>query len=386
MQRIDIAERPRWRDRAVELGFTFHSPAGKPYWDETAYYAFTLAEIEQGIEAPSAEIEQMTRHLVDRIVRSEELLAKIGIPERAYDLVRTSWHRGHSSLYGRFDFSFDGAGPARLLEYNADTPTSLYEAGVFQWFWLEDQLAGGRLPRGADQYNSLHERLVARFKELAGQGILHLSCVTRSDEDRGTIAYIDECARQGGFTTAFIDVAEIGLRGDGQFVDMQNRAINRLFKLYPWEWMFGEPFADKIMGSVTGFLEPPWKAIVSSKGILPLLFEMAPGHPNLLPAYFEGDPRASELGGAYAIKPLFSREGANVSLHRDGAVIDADAGPYGEQRQILQALAPLPCFAGNYAVVGSWLVNGVPAGLGMREDTSPITKNTSRFVPHAIVG
>jgi glutathionylspermidine synthase len=386
MKRLRIEERPTWRDRATELGFTFHSPGGEPYWDERAYYAFTLRQIEDDIEAPTGELDQMCRHLVDKVVRNEALLAKVGIPESAYDLVRTSWHRGSPSLYGRFDFSYDGSGPAKLLEYNADTPTSLYEAGVFQWFWLEDQLAAGRLPKGADQYNSLHEQLVARFAELAGQGVLHLACFEASAEDRGTIAYIEECARQGGFDTATIDVSDIGITGDGQFVDLENRPINRLFKLYPWEWMFGEPFAEKIMGSVTGFLEPPWKAILSSKGILPLLWEMSPGHPNLLPAYFDGDPRAAELSGAYARKPLYSREGANVELSRGGQTIDRDGGPYGGQTHIVQALAPLPSFDGNHAVVGSWVVNGQAAGLGMREDASPITKNTSRFVPHAIVG
>jgi glutathionylspermidine synthase len=33
-------------------------------------------------------------------------------------------------------------------------------------------------------------------------------------------------------------------------------------------------------------------------------------------------------------------------------------------------------------VIGSWIVGEEPAGIGMREDSTPITKNTSRFVPH----
>lgn len=386
MKRVAIAERPNWRDRAAELGFTFHSPNGEPYWDETAYYAFTLDEIENGIEAPTAELDQMARQLVDRVVRSEELLTRLAIPESAWDSVRTSWHRNAPSLYGRFDLSFDGAGPAKLLEYNADTPTSLYEAAAFQWFWLEDQIAAGKLPAGADQYNSIHEKLVARFAELAGQGTLHLACIDQSIEDRGTIAYIDECARQGGFATKFIAMSDIGLGTDGQFYDLENEPIQRLFKLYPWEWMFGETFADALLRSNTGMLEPPWKAVLSNKGILPLLWEMAPGHPNLLPSYFEGDPRAAELGGGYALKPLFSREGANIELVRDGRVIDRDAGPYGREGRVVQALAPLPCQDGNHAVVGSWVIAGKPAGLGVREDKSAITKNTSRFLPHAIIG
>jgi glutathionylspermidine synthase len=386
MRRIAIAERPDWRERAAELGFSFHSPNGEPYWDERAYYAFSLQEIERDIEAPSQELDEMCRMLVDRVVRSEALLTRLRIPETAWDAVRTSWHRNAPSLYGRFDFSYTGEGPAKLLEYNADTPTSLYEAAAFQWFWLEDQVAAGRLPEGADQYNSIHEKLVARFRELSGQGVLHLACVDQSIEDRGTIAYIEECARQGGFETKFIAMSDIGLGGDGQFYDLEMRPIHRLFKLYPWEWMFGEPFAEALLRSHTGMLEPPWKAVLSNKGILPLLWEMAPGHPNLLEAYFDDDPKAEALRGAYARKPLYSREGANVELVRDGQLLDGDGGPYGGEGHIIQALAPLPEFDGNHAVVGSWIIAGKAAGLGMREDRSAITKNTSRFVPHAIVG
>lgn len=386
MQRVALAERPNWRDRAAELGFTFHSPNGEPYWDETAYYAFTLEEIDNRIEDPSAELDQMARQLVDRVVRSEELLTRLCIPEAAWDAVRTSWHRGAPSLYGRFDLSYDGTGPAKLLEYNADTPTSLYEAAAFQWFWLEDQIAAGMLPRGADQYNSIHEKLVARFAELSGQGTLHLACVDDSIEDRGTIAYIDECARQGGFDTTFIAMSDIGLGPDGQFYDLDRQPIHRLFKLYPWEWMFGEPFADALLRSNTGMLEPPWKAVLSNKGILPLLWEMWPGHPNLLPSYFEDDPKAQDIDGGYALKPLFSREGANIELVRGGRVIEREAGPYGREGRIVQALAPLPCRDGNHAVLGSWVIAGKAAGLGIREDKSAITKNTSRFLPHAIIG
>ena len=64
-----------------------------------------------------------------------------------------------------------------------------------------------------------------------------------------------------------------------------------MFKLYPWEWLFREDFGASLAGSPTRWLEPPWKAILSNKGILPLLWAMFPRHPNLLPAFFEDDPR-----------------------------------------------------------------------------------------------
>jgi glutathionylspermidine synthase len=386
MQRVAIAERPTWRSRAKDLGFQFHSPDGSIYWDERAYWQFTLREIEEDLEAPAAEIEALCRDLLLRVTRDDKLFLRLRIPKMHWELIRESYKRGDPSLYGRFDFSYDGQGPAKLLEYNADTPTSLYETSVFQWYWLEEQRAAGKLPGTADQFNSIHERLVSRFRDLSGAGVLHLTCVETSTEDRGTVDYIAECAQQGGFPTEFIAIGDIGTGRDGQLYDLQNRPIERLFKLYPWEWLFREQAAKSLTTSYTGFLEPPWKAILSNKGILPLLWDMAPNHPNLLESYFEDDPRAKALDGAYVRKPLYSREGANIEIVRGGRVVDSDAGPYGAEGFIRQALAPLPMVDGNHAVLGLWMVTGEPAGLGIREDNSAITKNTSRFVPHAIVG
>jgi glutathionylspermidine synthase len=386
MKRVKIAPRANWQDRARELGFTFHSPNGETYWDESAYYAFTLAEVEAEIEDPAQELEELCLAAVERIAASDTLLERMAVPRMAWDLIRTSWRDKEPSLYGRFDFSYSGTGPAKLLEYNADTPTALYEASAFQWFWLEDQLKTGGLPKGADQFNSIHEKLVARFADLAGQGALHFSSLGDHAEDRGTVDYLADCARQGGFETKFIAVAGIGLGGDGKFYDLENQRIERLFKLYPWEWLFAEEFGRAIAKSGTAFLEPPWRALLSNKGILPILWEMAPNHRNLLPAFFAGDPAARQLDGHHVVKPFYSREGANVTMVVDGRVADSQDGAYGREGSIIQGLAHLPCFDGNHAVVGAWIVAGQSCGIGMREDTSPITKNTSRFVPHALVG
>ena len=93
-----------------------------------------------------------------------------------------------------------------------------------------------------------------------------------------------------------------------------------------------EAFGASLPGASTQFVEPPWKAILSNKGILPLLWAMFPGHPNLLPAYFEDDAKAAELGASYVRKPLYSREGANIDLVVGGNAVDRDAGPYGARR------------------------------------------------------
>lgn len=385
MQRIRCDARADWPAKAEAVGFIFHTPDGAPYWDESAYYAFTLEEIETQIEAPTAEIDAICRELVARAVADDRMLRRLAIPERFWTYIAASWKRDDPSLYGRLDLSYDGQGPAKFLEYNADTPTALFEAAVFQWQWREDAIAAQIIPRDADQFNSLHERLIAAWRQFGISGPVHLAGCLDNPEDAGTLAYLDDTARQAGLSTVTLAMEDIGRTPAGVFVDRQDRPITTAFKLYPWEWMFRESFGAHLAGAGTRWLEPPWKAILSSKGILPLLWAMFPRHPNLLPAYFDDDSAAAALGTSYVRKPLYSREGANVTLVSGGSAIDAQPGPYGEEGFIRQMLMPLPNFAGQYPVLGSWLVDEVPCGLSIREDENPITGNMSRFIPHAIL-
>jgi len=386
MQRIVCPERDDWRATAESAGFDFHTIDGERYWDERAYYAFALEEIERQIEAPTAEIDAMCLELVGHAVDDEEYLQQLKIPEAYWPLISDSWHGDQLSLYGRLDLCFDGKNPAKLLEYNADTPTSIFECAVFQWTWLEQAIERSIIPKRADQFNSIHERLIEAWKKLAGTHHLHLAGMLESSEDSGTLAYLEDTARQAGLSTTLLDIEDIGLSEDHRFLDLDNRPIELAFKLYPWEWMFHDAFGARLREAPTRWIEPPWKAVLSNKGILPLLWEMFPRHPNLLPAYFEGDPEAEMLGKSFVRKPLYSREGANVEMVVNGEVIDSDAGPYGGEGHVRQAMATLPRFGDDYAVIGSWIAAGLPCGLSIREDASAITKNTSRFVPHAIVG
>src|SRR5580704_12518218 len=367
MQRIACPERDDWRLTAEACGFDFHTIDGERYWDERAHYAFTLQEIELGIEAPTAEIDAMCLELVGRAVGDETYLRRLKIPETFWPLIRDSWHSDEGSLYGRLDLSFDGHGSAKLLEYNADTPTSIFEAAVFQWTWLEQGIERCLLEAGADQFNSLHERLLD------------------NPEDLTTLAYLEDTAKQAGLETTLLAIESIGWREASGFVDLDDQKIALAFKLYPWEWMFHDAFGEKIAGAPTRWIEPPWKAILSNKGLLALLWEMFPGHPNLLPAFFEDEPNAKSLSSSFVRKPLLSREGANIAIVRHGDVVAEQQGPYGAEGFIRQALAPLPNFSGQYPVLGSWLVDHVPCGLSIREDENPITGNTSRFLPHAIL-
>jgi glutathionylspermidine synthase len=385
MQRIVCPERDDWRATAESSGFDFHTIDGERYWDERAYYAFTLEQIEGQIEQPTAEIDAMCLELVEKAIDDERDLRRLKIPEAFWPLISASWHNDEASLYGRLDLSFDGKSPAKLLEYNADTPTSIFEAAVFQWTWLEQAIERRIVPKRADQFNSIHERLIEAWEKFDGLRHLHLAGLTENTEDAGTLAYLEDTATQAGLTTTLIDVEDIGLAEDGRFVDLDNRAIEFAFKLYPWEWMFHDVFGAHLIKASTRWIEPPWKAILSNKGILPLLWEMFPNHPNLLPAYFEDDPDAAKLGSSFVRKPLFSREGANVALVSAGATLVAEGGPYGAEGFIHQAFARLPHHSGQYAVLGSWLVDHTPCGLSVREDENPITGNTSRFLPHAIL-
>jgi glutathionylspermidine synthase len=385
MRRIACPERDDWRATADACGFDFHTIDGERYWDERAYYAFALDEIERQIEAPTGEIDAMCLELVGRALRDEEYLRALKIPQAYWPLISDSWHCDEASLYGRLDLSFDGRGPAKLLEYNADTPTSIFEAAVFQWTWLEQAIERQIIPSRADQFNSIHERLIEGWRKLGQGRHLHLAGVTDNIEDAGTLAYLEDTARQAGLTTTSIDIENIGLRDDGRFVDLDGRPIEFAFKLYPWEWMFHDAFGANLAKAPTRWIEPPWKAILSNKGLLPLLWRMFPGHPNLLPAFFEDDPAAGELGASFVRKPLYSREGANVALVSEGVTLVEQQGPYGSEGFIRQALAPLPDFSGQYPVLGSWLVDHVPCGLSIREDENPITGNNSRFLPHAIL-
>ncbi len=227
------------------------------------------------------------------------------------------------------------------------------------------------LPADADQFNSIHERLIEAWKKVGAGRHLHLTGVTDNAEDAGTLAYLEDTARQAGLKTTLLDIEAIGWRNDGGFVDLDDRKIELAFKLYPWEWMFHEAFGARLAKAATRWIEPPWKAILSNKGILPLLWEMFPDHPNLLPAYFEDDPNAARLGASFVRKPLYSREGANVALISEGVTLVEQQGPYGAEGFIRQAFAPLPNFSGQYPVIGSWLVDHAPCGLSIREDENP---------------
>ena len=389
MKRIPIAERPGWRNYAEEVGFIFHTFDGEPYWDETAYYQFSLRQIEEDLEAPTEELHQMVMDMVGDITRSEEMLTQLDIPRDFWSYVWKSWNKGEPHLYGRFDLVYNGTGPAKLLELNYDTPTSLFETGFFQWTWLEDCIKNGSLPEAADQFNSLQDKLEQAFAELPLPQPFYFASVRESIEDKGTVDYLMDIATQSGVDVRYIALEDIG-ELDGQLVDEQGQFIPGLFKLYPWEFMVREDFASVIKNTATQFIEPAWKMLLSNKGILPLLWQRYPNHPNLLPAYFE-TANTEPLTSVWVRKTLFSREGANVDLLTASGEKISAPGPYNDGRYVRQALHVLPKYRDEFrgkdtfTMLGSWIVGDSAAGICIREDETLITKDSSRFLPHIIL-
>lgn len=431
MHRQSIRPRRDWPAKMEALGFDFHTiptdedPSGV-YWDESACWVFSEAEIDL-LDDASVELHKMCIAAARRIVE-ERLYALLNIPAEAIAAIESSWKRFEAgeefSLYGRFDLAFGGAthgdGMPKLLEYNADTPTGLYEAAVAQWAWLEEVYPDG------DQFNSIHEGLVEQWQALLradrrlsgdqgrrGHGeagrTLHLTCAMPHTEDEGTLRYLQDTAIEAGLATKSIALADIGWTHeispwDGKersfFTDLEDQEIHSLFKLTPWEWLVGDDFGQNLLDltarNAIQVVEPAWKMLLSNKGLLAILWEMYPHHPYLVEAHF--DRRAFAPGTKVVAKPLLGREGANISvatLGAGGALAGGPemetAGPYGSEGFVYQAWSPVVTARGpdikgvvrdHHAVIGAWMVGDVCRGIGIREDSTSVTRDTSRFVPH----
>jgi glutathionylspermidine synthase len=373
MQRHRNLARPEWKSEVERVGLTYHTVGTQTYWDESAYWEFTAAEIDC-IEAATAELQQMCL-AAGAFILNHDRLTSMGIPEAAQEHIRETWNAEPPALYGRMDLAYNGR-ELKLLEYNADTPTGLVESAVAQWYWLNAVFPG------ADQFNSIHEHLVAKWRQLAGfvRQPVYFGCEP-CEEDWMTITYLRDTAQQAGLRTDALSMAEIGWEGNKQrFVDSEGRAMETIFKLYPWETLVSDRFggyALQTMGTVQ-WIEPIWKMLWSNKALLAVLWEMYPGHQLLLPAYLDG-PREME---SWVRKPLLGREGANVTVTRGRITVEDTAGRYANGRFVYQQYMDLAPQGTQRVVLGSWLVDGEPCGIGIREPDGYVTTNVSRFVPH----
>ena len=227
MHRETGTPRADWERIVAEQGLVFGTPARyasgepRPYWDESVHYVLQMDEV-LSVEADVELLHSMCLEAVDHVVTTERY-AEFGLPEWVWPHIAESWRRGDPHLYGRFDLRYDGRSPAKLLEYNADTPTSLLEAAILQWYWKTD------VHPDDDQWNSLHEQLVDRWREIgkklpSNEVYFTWSTADSTGEDHLTVTYLQETAAEAGLDTVALAIEEIGwdplLK---RFVDLRRR-------------------------------------------------------------------------------------------------------------------------------------------------------------------
>jgi glutathionylspermidine synthase len=377
VRRIAITPRENWHQIVAGEGLTFHSTSEGIYWNESAYYEFSSSEIDE-LELATNTLHTLCLHAVQHVI-DQKSYERFKIPSYAIPAIEWSWENEPPTLYGRFDLVYDGNSAPKMLEYNADTPTSLLEAAVIQWKWLD------ALYPEKDQFNSIWEGLVEQWKWLVAHKKLNGShlhfAFSETEEDEMTVTMLRDTAQEAGLTTKALPIDQIGWNSvKNNFVDQNGLPIRSIFKLYPWEWMVREPFGRRALLNLpeTQWIEPAWKMLVSNKAILAVLWELFPDSPYLVPAYFSPDIFGEK---DYVKKPILGREGANVTIVR-GDSIESSEGLYGEEGFIYQQFIPVPNFDGNHPIIGSWVVGETAQGIGIRETDGIITDNLARFVPH----
>lgn len=244
MERKSIKPRDNYQRIVENLGFTFH----KDYWLEDACYALSMSEVEQ-IEKATAECYDMYCQAVEKCLYDDRRLDLLRIPQKVRNFIRRSWEEDDLSLYGRFDFALVD-GQLKMLEFNADTPTSLLEAAVIQWQWKEDVFPAN------DQFNGIHEGLVASWKDIHKAyrcDQYFFASVSDFEEDNMTLKYLIATAIEAGLVTGEIDIEDI-MHVNGTLYASPENPISCMFKLFPWETMF-EQNPDACMTEMC-WLEP----------------------------------------------------------------------------------------------------------------------------------
>jgi glutathionylspermidine synthase len=324
----------------------------------------------------------------------DAFLQQLAIPVNLWEAVRHSWNdERHWHLYGRFDLALTPEGP-KLLEFNADTATSLPETSVVQWASL---VAAGQSDEGR-QANGLFECLEDQFRHWRTlnndrQGTLLLVYLPDSAEDEANCAVLAEAARTAGFADVFscpVDDIKVSVDGEergvwAESVPGQWQKFDFLFKLVPWEILADEEpeltadFTQLLRTRDVVIANPAYALLFQSKGLLAHLWATFPHHPLLLEAGLQ------PLAGHHVRKPFLGREGQNVAeMQPDGQAAAEVPGEFGEQPQLYQGWAELPTDAQGRCYQAGVFWAGEACAIGFRREAGLIT-NLSEFVPHVLV-
>ena len=374
------------------LGFVWHTDS-----DESAYISDELVVIS---EAEAEAYYEAANTLYDMYVKAGEYVVEnnlfhdIGIPFNLVEAVKESWENDvHWHLYGRFDLAggIDGK-PIKLLEFNADTPTALFETAVVQWAILKQNGL-----EEAAQFNALYEALLDNFKRLVtldedvsdfesryeGWKFLFTS-IRGNAEEENTVRLLQHIATEAGYKTQFAFIDEIEFSAEeGIFYNDENYEL--WFKLIPWEDIALEEsdlamlLTHIIKNQKAIIFNPAYTLMFQSKGMLKILWDLYPNHPLLLETSFE--PLA---GQKQVEKPLFGREGGNVSiLDADAQPVESVDGDYGNHKMVYQAYTELPTDTSGASYQAGVFYAYEACGLGFRKG-GRILDNMSKFVGHII--
>ncbi|SFV64644.1 Similarity with glutathionylspermidine synthase, group 2 [hydrothermal vent metagenome] len=374
------------------LGFVWHTDS-----DESAYISDELVVIS---EAEAEAYYEAANTLYDMYVEAGEyivehnLFHEIGIPFNLVELIKESWEdEVHWHLYGRFDLAggIDGK-PIKLIEFNADTPTALFETAVIQWAILKQN----RLEEAA-QFNALYEALLDNFKRLVtldedvsdfesryeGWKFLFTS-IRGNAEEENTVRLLQHIATEAGYTTEFAYIDEIEFSSEeGIFYNDEHYEL--WFKLIPWEDIALEEsdlamlLTHIIRNQKAIIFNPAYTLMFQSKAMLKILWDLYPNHPLLLETSFE--PLA---GQKQVEKPIFGREGGNVSiLDANAEAIESVEGDYANHKMVYQAYTELPKDDQGSSYQAGVFYAYEACALGFRKG-GKILDNMSKFVGHIV--
>lgn len=384
---------PLPKEALEEIGFYWHTDIDNSDYVADSMVEITEAEAEAYYTAAN-EIYDMFVEAGEHVIKNN-LFHEIGIPFNLVEPIKLSWESDvHWHLYGRFDFAggIDGE-PIKLLEFNADTPTSVFETGVVQWALARHNGMDTGL-----QFNNLYEALKANFKRVVtlegdieefervydGWRML-FSAVRGNKEEENTVKFLQQVAHEAGWTTGFTYMDEVGFDAEHGVFDEEGEKYEFWFKLYPWEDIaiseggLLEQLTNMIKNQTSIFLNPPYVAMFHSKGMLKILKELFPNSPYLLDASFE-----PLVGKSYVEKKCFSREGENVKIFAsDGATIAENGGIYGNSKNVYQEFVQLPTDSSGAHYQAGVFFAYEGAGLGFRKG-GKILDNMSKFVGHVI--
>lgn len=384
--------KPLKNEQLEELGFTWHTDSDSSRYISDALVKITQEEAEAYYEAVN-ELYDMYAEAAEYVIENN-LFFELGIPFNLIDAIKKSWENDvHWHVYGRFDLAggLDGK-PIKLLEFNADTPTSLFETALLQWALLKENSLDEE-----SQFNNVYDAIKENFKRLItlfedtelfderydGWKIL-FSSIHGNDEEEATTKLLRQIATDAGFNTGFEYLQNVKFDEEGIY-DRDDNRYEYWFKLYPWEDIaIDEPELATTLSNIMQnqsaiILNPAYTLLFQSKGMLKILYDLFPDSPYLLKTSFE-----PLKGIKHVEKSVFGREGANVKIvDSDGSVLHEQDGPYGNYKKVYQEYVELNSDENKEKYQAGVFFAYEACGLSFRKG-GEILNNMSKFVGHII--